>query len=209
MRTAIEDQRERLRPPPPPRARTTTLALTGAETSAWRPAGRSSPLIAGACPGEPAAASRGPVGRLALSLAMTAGARAAALVATAIALEIGAAAVRLADGEIRGLPRFLVPFHPWKSGAYQRSMHGTVFDGLRHVLHLVLRLSEALDLLDLFSDVGVLAIVAVRCAAIAGGLDGFLHVLVNDCGAHDRRRRSRSRRVRESCRRSMPARTSL
>ena len=128
------------------------------------------------------------------------GARAAALVATTIALEIGAAAVRLSDGEIRGLPRFLVPFQPWKSGAYQRSMHGTVFDGLRHVLHFVLRLSEALYLFDLFSDVGVLSIVAVRCAAIAGGLDGFLHVLVNDCGSHDWRRRNRSCQVRESCR---------
>ena len=62
-------------------------------------------------------------------------------------------------------------------------MHGTVFDGLRHVLHFVLRLSEALYLLDLFSDVRVLAIVVVRWATIAGGLDGFLSVLVNDCGS--------------------------
>jgi hypothetical protein len=71
-------------------------------------------------------------------------------------------------------------------------MHGTVFDGLRHVLHFVLRLSEALYLLDLFSDVRVLAMVVVRCATIAGGLDGFLSVLVNDCGSHDWRRRNRS-----------------
>jgi hypothetical protein len=61
------------------------------------------------------------------------GARAAALIATTIALEIGAAAVRLAYGEIGGLPRFLVPFQPWKGGADQRSMHGTVLDGLRRV----------------------------------------------------------------------------
>ena len=104
-------------------------------------------------------------------------ARATALIGTAITLEIGAAAVRLAYGEIRGLPRFLVPFDPWKRGAYQRSMHGTVFDDVRRVSHLVFRLTEPLDLLDLFNAVGVLAIVAVRCAAIAGGLDGFLNVL--------------------------------
>jgi len=72
-------------------------------------------------------------------------------------------------------------------------MHGTVLDGLRHVLHFVLSRSEALDLLDLFRDIGRLAIVAVRCAAIAGGLNGFLNVLVNDCGSHDWRRRNRSR----------------
>ena len=173
-------------------ARTTALALTGAETSAWRPAGRSSPLIAGACPGEPAAASGRPVGRLALSLAMTA-ARPTALIGTAITLEIGAAAVRLADGEISRLPLFLVPFDPRQGGANQRSMHRTVFDDVRRVSHLVFRLTEPLDLLDLFNAVGVLAIVGVRCAAIAGGLDGFLNVLMNAGRAHGRGCRRRSR----------------
>jgi len=121
-----------------------------------------------------------------------AAARATALIGTAITLEIGAAAVRLAYGEISGLPRFLVPFHPWKGGAYQRSMHWTIFDDVRRVSHLVFRLTEPLDLLDLFNAVGMLAIVAVRCTAIAGGLDGFLNVLVNDCGSHDWRYRNRS-----------------
>ena len=120
-------------------------------------------------------------------------ARATALIGTAITLEIGAAAIRLAYGEISGLPRFLVPFDPWKGGAYQRSMHGTVFDDVRRVSHLVFRLTEPLDLLDLFNALGVLAIVGVRCAAIAGGLDGFLNVLLNSGRAHGRRCRRRSR----------------
>ena len=39
------------------------------------------------------------------------------------------------------LPLFLVPFDPWKRGAYQRSMHRTVFDDVRRVSHLVFRLT--------------------------------------------------------------------
>jgi hypothetical protein len=147
-------------------ARTAPLTLTGAETTTGPSRSASTLLVARSRAGEAPTATRRPVGWLALALTGTA--HPPALVALIVALEIRATSVRLADGEVGGLPRFLMAFDARQGSAYQWPMNWAVLD--RGVSHLVFGLTQTLQLL-LFELLVLLNVFVVRRSAIAWHLN--------------------------------------